>query len=213
MYENQRECAYVNRIWMCLGYEWVSRWVWELLWEQTSVYTCVYVCIYEHMKESKRHSQGAVSREPRSTLITGLQCVWCLLGTDSFSPLGSPFSHPFSAPCTTLSLYHSSLSSSFHSISFTVCALLGRGGFAKEHLCSRGTVGTVWENTEVPKQGFVQQEAHLRVCLHKYWHDELPSLIVWHSGWHSIWLSGKRGLTADLQPRDGWMCGYLDLNA
>lgn len=108
------------------------------------VHMCVNVCAC--MKESKRHSQGAVSREPGSRLITELQCVWSLPGTDSFSPHGNPFPSPL------LSFLHHPFSISFlfilhlplHSISFPVLPPhpIWWKAYAEAHLCSPGTVST-----------------------------------------------------------------------
>lgn len=88
-------------------------------------------------------------------------------------------------------------------------------GYAEAHSCSTGTVST--SKTRLCSVG----NTPAYMCLCKHWHDELPSLIVWHSGWHSIWSSWKRVQTADPQTdlkglciirSNAYLCGFLCLS-
>lgn len=93
------------RVLMSVEFECVGVWVNKSVGARALVVARKSLSVYVRasMKESKRHSQGAVRGEPGCRLITGLRCVWCLPGTDSFSPHGSPFFSPLLY--TTLFLY------------------------------------------------------------------------------------------------------------
>lgn len=147
LHESQHKWEYVGGIWMWMDKNFRALTV-------ASIRICVYLCAC--VKESKQRSQGAVSREPGCRLITGLHRVWCLLGTDSFSPHGSPFSHPFFAPCSTLSLYRFSSSSiSFPTHYFLRLSLHPTDW---EGVCrSTLAISRDWmrRHMEISKQGFV----------------------------------------------------------
>lgn len=103
---HQSKCAslYVwnvnMRVLMSVEFECAAVWVNKSVGERALVVSSKSIRVYVRAstEESKRHSQGAVRGEPGCRLITGRWCVWCLPGTDSFAPHGSPFSHHFFAP-------------------------------------------------------------------------------------------------------------------
>lgn len=154
----------------------------------------MHVCV----KESKRHSQGAVSRESGSRLITGLQCVWSLPGTDSFSPHGNPLPSPLLSKPAPAPLYIIFL--------FPPCfsPLPIDSGSMQKH------TGALLGLLALPKQGFVRLERHLliRVSVNTNMMSCHLSLFDILADIQSCALGGKRAQKADPQPWDGWVYGY-----
>lgn len=179
------------RVLMSVEFECVGVWVNKSVGARALIVARKSLSVYVRasMEESKRHSQGAVRGEPGCRLITGLQCVWCLPGTDSFSPHGSPLFSPLLYTTLFFSILFLFIPS-IHKIS-SVCLCITLNEKEEWEEAHSHSLGTVWENMENFKIRLCSAgKTHLRVCL---WQDKLPFLIKWHFGWHSIELHGREG--------------------